>query len=141
MSHKHCFFQKMAITFDGNVNQLYAPCLDSMYAINMLQWQHYFPKDQILVVDGDRLIIDPVPELQKVETFLGLEHKITKDMFYFDEGKGFWCVIRDDKKSCISDDKGHKPPKVDPKTLKTLYKFFVPLNEMFYKLVGQRFNW
>ena len=131
----------MAITVDGNVNQLYAPCLDSMYAINMLQWQHYFPKDQILVVDGDRLIIDPVPELQKVETFLGLEHKITKDMFYFDEEKGFLCVNSPTQKSCMGEGKGHKHPKIDQKSLKTLHQFFVPLNEMFYKLVGQRFNW
>lgn len=37
-----------------------------------------FPREQILVVNGDQLIEDPVPQLRRIEKFLGLEHKIGK---------------------------------------------------------------
>jgi hypothetical protein len=40
----------------------------------------------------DRLIHDPYPELQKVERFLGLDHLIRRDQFYFNATKGFYCL-------------------------------------------------
>ena len=46
----------------------------------------------MLVPYTERLIRDPWPELQKVERFLGLDHLIRRDQFYFNATKGFYCL-------------------------------------------------
>ena len=73
-----------------------------------------FPASQILVVDGDRLVYDPFPEVRRVEDFLGLEHEITQDHFVFNATKGFYCIKSpgsgDDK--CLNETKGRRHPKV-----------------------------
>ena len=125
----------------GEVNQSYQPCLDSMYAINLLRWREVFPKEQMLVVDGDRLLIDPLPELRRLETFLGIPHRITEEIIYFDDQKGFLCMIRKGKKKCLGKTKGQKHPKVKSEVIHELRQYFVPFNKLFYKLVDQDFHW
>ena len=125
----------------GEVDRSYKSCLDSMYALDLLRWREVFPKKQMLIVDGDRLLIDPLPELRRLETFLGIPHRITEQMIYFDEEKGFLCMIRNGQKSCLGSSKGHKHPKVKREVIKKLRQFFVPLNKLFYELVDQEFNW
>ncbi len=49
-----------------------------------------FPKNQVHIVDGDRLVYDPFPEVQKVEQFLGLSHRISQENFSYNTTKGFF---------------------------------------------------
>lgn len=102
-----------------------------------------FPASQILVVDGDRLVYDPFPEVRRVEDFLGLEHEITQDHFVFNATKGFYCIKSpgsgDDK--CLNETKGRRHPKVPPAVIHTLRKFYAPYNHQFYTIVGKDYNW
>lgn len=43
-------------------------------------------------MDGDRLVYDPYPEVQRVERFLGVRHEIKADNFAYNATKGFYCV-------------------------------------------------
>ena len=49
----------------------------------------YFKREQIHIVDGDALIENPLPELRKIESFLGLKPNSTKLIFISTSAKGF----------------------------------------------------
>ncbi|CAH1403152.1 unnamed protein product [Nezara viridula] len=100
-----------------------------------------FPRNQLLVVNGDRLIEDPVSELEKIESFLGLEHRIGRHNFYFNRTKGFYCLRNDTADKCLRESKGRRHPRVDPKVLTKLRRFYVEHNQKFYELVGEDLGW
>jgi len=127
-----------------------------------------FTKDQIHIVDGDRLVYDPFPEVQRAEAFLGVAHKIRPDNFVYNSTKGFYCVRlpspsvnpvnRDDggviqsamsnsainaaaADKCLNESKGRRHPQVDPAVVQTLRRFYAPYNRQFYKMAGRDFGW
>ncbi|KAI1241008.1 hypothetical protein IHE44_0009464 [Lamprotornis superbus] len=75
-------FEKLAI--DPNtceVNTKYKAVRTSIYTKHLERWLKYFPIEQFHIVDGDRLITEPLPELQLVEKFLNLPPRINhKDL-------------------------------------------------------------
>lgn len=42
-----------------------------MYHLHLHRWLEVFSREQLLVVNGDQLIEDPVSQLRRIETFLG----------------------------------------------------------------------
>ncbi|KAF6206961.1 hypothetical protein GE061_018198 [Apolygus lucorum] len=134
-------FEQLAIRPDGSVNSAYRPLALSIYHTFMHRWLEVFPRQQLLVVNGDRLIEDPVSELERVESFLGLEHRIGRHNFYFNRTKGFYCLRNDTQDKCLRDSKGRKHPRVDPKVLGKLRRFYVEHNQKFYELVGEDMGW
>ena len=126
---------------NGKLNLSYEPLIDSLYALPLLHWQNIFPKEQIHFVDGDRLLFDPIPELKRLETFLRVEHKITKDLIYFDEEKRFLCMIKNGIKSCLPKKKGHLHPVVKQDVTEKLKEFFKPFNKLFYEMANRTFEW
>lgn len=107
----------------------------------MLQWLEIFPRDQILIVNGDRLIEDPVSEVIRIEKFLGLEPKITPDNFYFNQTKGFYCMKTNGSERCLHESKGRKHPRVDPIVVSKLRKFFNDHNQKLYDIIGEDMGW
>ena len=102
----------------------------------------YFKREQIHVVNGDALIENPLPELKKVESFLGLKSRFNEESVYFDKKKGFYCVRkRNGHGSCLGETKGRPHPKVEKDDIQKLSKYFQPFNREFYKAVGQDFDW
>ncbi|XP_077991521.1 heparan sulfate glucosamine 3-O-sulfotransferase 1-like [Glandiceps talaboti] len=130
------------LVMDGeHINKDYKAVTTSMYSKHMKKWLALYPKQQIHIVDGDKLVKDPVPELEKVETFLELEHTISYDNFYFNETKGFYCIKYETKSKCLADSKGLKHPDVDPTVMQKLQEFYHRYNERFQEMVGMRFDW
>ena len=110
----------------------------SSYAKFIENWTRLFPlRSQLHVVDGQKLVSDPVSELRKVETFLGLRHYFTQKNFVFNKKIGFYCLPR----RCIGKYKGVKHPTLDPLVEAKLRKYFKPLNQRFYRIVGHDFGW
>ncbi|CAG4989114.1 unnamed protein product [Parnassius apollo] len=134
-------FEHLAISPDGSINVAYRPIAISLYHAYLLRWLEVFPREQILVVNGDQLIEDPVPQLRRIEKFLGLEHKIGRKNFYFNETKGFYCLRNDTTDKCLRETKGRKHPRVDPAVVTKLRKFFIQHNQRFYDLVGEDLGW
>ncbi|CAK1581794.1 unnamed protein product [Parnassius mnemosyne] len=134
-------FEHLAISPDGSINVAYRPIAISLYHAYLHRWLEVFPREQILVVNGDQLIEDPVPQLRRIEKFLGLEHKIGRKNFYFNETKGFYCLRNDTTDKCLRETKGRKHPRVDPAVVTKLRKFFVQHNQRFYDLVGEDLGW
>lgn len=140
LSPKNVSFEQVVFE-KGQVNMHYNPVTVSLYSKHFMLWLNYFKLSQILVVDGDALIHHPLTELQRAESFLGVENYFTEKMFYFNETKGFYCWQRNGKSHCLGNGKGREHPTVNTQSLQTLDKFFKPHNEEFFNLTGLRFNW
>lgn len=62
-------FEQLALFPNGSINEAYRPLSISVYHNYLHRWLEVFPREQILIVNGDLLIEDPVPQLQKIERF------------------------------------------------------------------------
>ena len=125
-----------------NVDTHYKAINRSIYFYHMQKWLNFFSLDQIHIVDGDNMVLNPMEEVRKVESFLQVEHKISKDQFYFDRKKGFYCIRPDFKRpKCLNKTKGRQHPKIDRDVRDILNEFFEPWNKRFFKLVGRTFRW
>jgi len=81
--------------------------LNSAYSINMMYWLRFFPKEQIFLVNGNRMSDEPFNVLGEVEEFLGIERYLVKEKFITNEKTGFFCFDRgpDSEPACLSDQK------------------------------------
>ena len=134
-------FEELVIRPDGSINESYRPIAISLYHTYMHRWLEVFSRDQILVVNGDQLIEDPVPQLRRIESFLGLEPRIGRHNFYFNHTKGFYCLRNDTAEKCLRESKGRRHPRVSPVVVTKLRKFFNEHNQRFYELVGEDLGW
>jgi len=134
-------FEQLAIRTDGSVNLAYRPLAISLYHTFLLRWLEVFQRPQILIVNGDLLIEDPVPQLHRIEKFLGLEPRIGRQNFYFNHTKGFFCLRNETADKCLRESKGRRHPKVDPIVITKLRRFFGEHNQRFYDLVGEDLGW
>ena len=136
-------FETLAIDpVTGGINSSFKAVRSSVYYDYMVQWLQYFSRDQIHIVDGDNLRKVPWDEIKKVESFLEVDHLISKERFVWNETKQFYCFLMDSgEENCLPDYKGRIHPHIDPEVIQKLKDYYRPRNEKFFKLVGQRFDW
>ena len=135
-------FKKLALNpADGSINRNYDALLRSLYVNYMTNWLEYFPRNQIHVVNGEKLIKKPWQEIRKVEDFLELKHEITRDNFFFNSTKGFHCIQKHEEEHCLAKSKGRSHPNISSLLVHKLRTFFRPYNYKFYDIVGQDFGW
>ncbi|XP_048250639.1 heparan sulfate glucosamine 3-O-sulfotransferase 5-like [Haliotis rufescens] len=114
----------------------------SIYHQFFSRWFFVFPRNQIHIVDGENLIIDPVAEISPIEHFLGIEHRITSNMLYFNTSRGFYCMrINVTNEKCLGASKGRKHPEFKKSLMKILDDFFRPHNVKLFQMLNRRFNW
>ncbi|CAL4082302.1 unnamed protein product [Meganyctiphanes norvegica] len=134
-------FEQEVIKPNGEVNKGSFIVIPSLYAEHMSRWLPWFKRDQILVVDGEKLISDPLTQITKVEKFLNIKPYIKEDNFYWNSTKGFYCMRSEVTEFCLVPTKGRPHPEVKPEIIYKLRKFFAPLNDQFYEMVGHNFSW
>ena len=117
----------------------------STYHLHMALWLKIFPLSRIHIVDGDRLITEPVSELRKVERFLRLRRYLNESIVYLKLTSGFHCrrrlrdgVYRD---QCLSRTEGRKHFHINDSVRGMLALYFYSHNELLYRMIGQRFTW
>ncbi|KAG7512482.1 heparan sulfate glucosamine 3-O-sulfotransferase 1-like [Solea senegalensis] len=126
---------------NGALNIRYKAIQRSLYDIHLRNWLRHFPLEQIHIVDGDALIRDPLPELQKVELFLNLPPRIVSSNFYFNQTKGFYCIRSDGRERCLHESKGRPHPPVNSTVLQQLRSYLQEHNRTFFRLVKRTFDW
>lgn len=126
---------------NGALNTRYKAIQRSLYDVHMHNWLCHFPLEQIHIVDGDTLIQDPLPELQKVERFLSLPPRIVSSNFYFNQTKGFYCIRSDGRERCLHESKGRPHPAVNSTVLQQLRSYFKEHNHNFYRMIKRSFSW
>ncbi|KAH9504650.1 Heparan sulfate glucosamine 3-O-sulfotransferase 5 [Bulinus truncatus] len=127
----------------GEINTKIPSVRVSMYSDHLKNWLLHFPKKQILFIDSQKLTKNPVGELAKVESFLGLQPYLTGDDIYYNSSKGFHCMRSraTGKTRCLGASKGRPHIKVNKETLTALYSFFNPYNERLKNIIGFRMSW
>uniref|UniRef100_A0A336MHI9 Heparan sulfate glucosamine 3-O-sulfotransferase 5 n=1 Tax=Culicoides sonorensis TaxID=179676 RepID=A0A336MHI9_CULSO len=134
-------FEELALLPNGTVNELYRPLTLSMYHLHVHRWLEVFPREQILFVNGDQLIEDPISQVRRIESFLEIEPRIKASNFYFNETKGFYCLRNETGDKCLRETKGRKHPHIDPNVISKLRRFFAEHNQKFYELIGEDMGW
>ena len=76
-------------------------------------------QDQILLLDGDVFVEEPVKVLNEIEEFLGIPSYFTKDHFDFSGRKGFPCFKLDEesRSQCMSKGKARDHPDLSEERL------------------------
>ena len=142
-------FEKCALTSYG-VNKNCFAIKYSIYDEGIKQYLNVFNRSQILIINNDDFRKDPYRVLHDIETFLGIEHVVERKHFAYIEEKGFYCVrsvLNETLVACYDQRRGRKSgPKLSVNnlsnaTLKTLKKYFKPMNERFFKEIGRAFSW
>ena len=114
----------------------------SLYADRLRPWIRIFGMENVLVLDGDKFVTDPVTELKKAEIFIGIPPKIRQDNFIYSKEKGFYCVNNNKGRGdCLSPNKGRPHPVMKKSTRQFLTDILKPSNEIFYQMIGRRFPW
>ena len=135
-------FDDTMIKEDGSINVDYYGVTTGLYSEHLDHWYKFFPRNQIHIVNGDRLIKTPWREVSKIENFLGLPHFVKENNFYFNSTKGFHCLRPETGQArCLAKSKGRPHVNVSANTVKLLRKFYTPHNLKFYSLVGTDFGW
>jgi hypothetical protein len=99
------------------------------YVESYKRWLKYFPKEQILVLDGENFIKNPYDEIIKMERFLDLKPFFKKENFIYDKSKGFFCLrknLKSVKLECMGDNKGRDHPFISDSVLVKLRNYFSP---------------
>ncbi|XP_046893693.1 heparan sulfate (glucosamine) 3-O-sulfotransferase 3-like [Hypomesus transpacificus] len=128
----------------GEVDSHWSPIWIGLYAQHLERWLAWFPRAQIHLVSGEKLISDPAGEVGKVQDFLGLQRIITDKHFYFNKTKGFPCLKKPEGSSqphCLGRTKGRPHVQIHPQALHSLKLFYRPHNQRFYQMAGQDFGW
>jgi len=132
---------------DKKVNKNCFAVKHSLYYENLNNYLEYFDMKQIGVIEADIFAKEPCIVLQQVEQFLGLEPYIKCSDFIYNQAKDFYCVadITGEKTGvCYDHDRGrvNSSDTEESRQLEPiLRKFFKPLNEEFFELIGKRFKW
>ena len=129
----------------------------SRYAANLQNYLNAgFKMENFIFIDGSKFTENPVPELKKLETFLGLRPLLTQDMFYYDNQKRFYCVklfiefkdgtiqegglgTKQYPQACMGDSKGRPnemKPQISNVEREILVRYFAPLNRQFFDMIG-----
>ena len=110
-----------------------------LYYENYKKWLKYFSKENFLFINGERFKKEPYVEMDKLQSFLGLEPLIRKEHFVFNEAKGFYCLKNPitSNNNCMGSDKGRKHPTIDEKSLDTLRRLYRLENEKFFKILDE----
>ncbi len=134
-------FESMAMTLSGEVNIEFPPVTRSVYYHYLKNWLDYFPLNQIHIVDGNQLVKNPLSEIQAVEKFLGVEQRISRNNFYFNQSRGFYCIRNETMEKCLSESKGRSHPPLDPVVEEKLRNYYRPKNKRFFRMVQREFDW
>jgi len=110
----------------------------SNYSLVWEQLTAVYPENQILVLDGDIFVKNPVDVLNKVEKFLDLPTFFTTDHFDYTGINGFPCFKLDQKSmsECMNKKKARKHPDLDQESLQLLRNEFLPIVKKFKNQSG-----
>ena len=90
------------------------------------------------MLNGDNFSVDPLVELRKVETFLGLLPFFSEEHFLAGRADGLPCFESGerDRPSCMGSNKGRPHPQLQPETLAFLRQKYKPMLDQFYAMTG-----
>ncbi|XP_077868787.1 heparan sulfate glucosamine 3-O-sulfotransferase 1-like [Saccoglossus kowalevskii] len=110
-----------------------------IYSTQVKRWLEYFPRTQIHVLDGNDFNQDPVSEINKIETFLGLPHFLRRT--HLDFSQQLFCIAFPKVRCPNKKLKGRPHPDIPDKVLHKLYEFYQPYDSELQHLLNRTFSW
>ena len=105
----------------------------SNYTLIYQMVSQVFPTKDLLVVNGDKLVTDPLQEIRRVESFLGLPAFYSQSHFVFPVGGRFPCFKFGEHDLCMDPKhKGREHPTLESETLNYLKSHFQPMVDNFF---------
>lgn len=122
---------------------------NSLYTQHIQRWLGIFPPEQILFIDGKTLVEQPEQEMNKVQTFLDINHALTDKNFVKDDfDDHYYCVKKSSYLTCTPPNKrtNWNPSEDDDtsNTIERLNAFYKRVNNAgvsFNDIIGQSFSW
>ncbi|CAG0918609.1 unnamed protein product [Notodromas monacha] len=129
---------KEAAVGDKALRDLRNRCLyPGLYAHHLERWLQHFPPQQLHIVDGEALKLNPVVVMNSLQK----ELNITPFFDYanhlsFDSRKGFFCKVDGEKRTrCLGKSKGRKYPPMDEHSAAFLKRYYMSGNVALEKLL------
>ena len=135
-------FTKTVLYNTNEINTNSSQISVSMYDIHYSRWLQWFPKEQILIVNGDNLKFNPVEELTNIEKFLNIPHYFENDMFnvIVNEGRSYW-YWKDTESESQPVGLQHKLPYILESTLHEVAVFLQPHASRFCQMASINVTW
>ena len=116
------------------------------YIEHLNEWLKYFDISRFYFVSAERFVSEPWTELERVQKFLNVSVSITKDSFWYNNTKKFYCIQKSSgngkaRTMCLGDTKGRTHPKIDAETIHILQRYYKPFNDKLYEKTGRNFSW
>ncbi|XP_065066207.1 heparan sulfate glucosamine 3-O-sulfotransferase 6-like [Rhopilema esculentum] len=116
------------------------------YIEHLNEWLKYFDISRFYFVSAERFVSEPWTELEGVQKFLNVSVSITKDSFWYNNTKKFYCIQKTNgngkaRTMCLGNTKGRTHPKIDTETIHILQSYYKPFNDELYKKTGRNFGW
>ena len=114
------------------------------YITDLRGLMEVYSRDQLLILDGEAFIEDPLPSLQRVETFLGVPKFYKRDHFRVNPQTGFYCAHVPERPfyHCANPRvKGRPHPTLDDDSEEKLRDYYRPFNLQLAREFDLDFPW
>uniref|UniRef100_W8B640 [heparan sulfate]-glucosamine N-sulfotransferase n=1 Tax=Ceratitis capitata TaxID=7213 RepID=W8B640_CERCA len=113
-------------------------CLNpGKYAQHLEHWLAYYPAQQLHIIDGEQLRLNPVDVMNDLQRFLKIQPIFDySNHLRFDAKKGFFCqVVSEKRNKCLGKSKGRQYPSMDERSAKLLQRYYLSHNTALVKLL------
>ncbi|XP_011186085.1 bifunctional heparan sulfate N-deacetylase/N-sulfotransferase [Zeugodacus cucurbitae] len=113
-------------------------CLNpGKYAQHLEHWLAYYPAQQLHIIDGEQLRLNPVDVMNDLQRFLKIQPTLDySNHLRFDAKKGFFCQVLSEKRNkCLGKSKGRQYPSMDERSAKLLQRYYLSHNTALVKLL------
>ncbi|XP_068141948.1 bifunctional heparan sulfate N-deacetylase/N-sulfotransferase [Drosophila tropicalis] len=113
-------------------------CLNpGKYAQHLEHWLAYYPAQQMHIIDGEQLRLNPIDVMNELQRFLKIQPLLDySNHLRYDVKKGFYCQAVSEKRTkCLGKSKGRQYPTMDERSAKLLQRYFLNHNTALVKLL------
>lgn len=119
---------------------------NGLYYLHLKNWLLHFSLEQMLMVNGEELLIRPWNVIKEIQDFLEIPRLIIESNFTYNHDRGLYCID-----TCQLAEKGRTRslngkktvllPNLNNQSRAMLSILYRRHNEAFYQLTNRTFNW
>ncbi|XP_065359240.1 bifunctional heparan sulfate N-deacetylase/N-sulfotransferase [Calliphora vicina] len=140
IANNYSFYQVITASDSApkSLRDLRNRCLNpGKYAQHLERWLSYYPAQQLHLIDGEQLRLNPVDVMNDLQRFLKIQPAFDySNQLRYDVKKGFFCqVVNEKRNKCLGKSKGRQYPPMDERSAKLLQRYYLSHNTALVKLL------
>ncbi|XP_067643649.1 bifunctional heparan sulfate N-deacetylase/N-sulfotransferase [Eurosta solidaginis] len=140
IANNYSFYQVITASDSASksLKDLRNRCLNpGKYAQHLEHWLAYYPAQQLHIIDGEQLRLNPVDVMNDLQRFLKIQPTFDySNHLRFDAKKGFFCqAVSEKRNKCLGKSKGRQYPTMDERSAKLLQRYYLSHNTALVKLL------